>query len=450
MAEAAVSFVTETLLRSLENEVRLQMRLKSEVANISQDLQTIKAYLREADIQAERPNTSNTLKDWVKNVREIAHDIEDCIDDYRYEVARGRVEQRNLAGRARRALGFVTRIVSTHGISDKIQEIRERISRQDGMRKSLGLTGGDEAGGGAGGQDCCRGCCGGGSKGGGSNRWSWHEQKQLAAIPGKDRLVGFAEQKRALASWLTGGRNNCTVIPVVGAGGLGKTTLVSHVYGLKEVENAFARRAWVVVSQSYDPRHILKILIKELRNQKILDQSDTDLWHLNEEVQTCLKNNKCLIVFDDVWDTNFWSSIKSILPSQNRTKTRIIITTRSQEVAKHCKDQAHPAEVKTFPLKRLEYQEAKKLFNQIVFDGDECPKDLQILSHEIIQKCEGMPLAITTIASLLSNANTDDTSRWQNVSKNLSRILAAETNPEVRAFNAVTTVSTAKDSFVYG
>ncbi|KAK4275268.1 hypothetical protein QN277_018382 [Acacia crassicarpa] len=424
MAETAVKYVSETLIRTLESEVRLQLALKSEVAKISQDLQTIQAYLREADIQAERSmNTNNMVKDWVNNVREIAHDIEDVIDKYRYEVARRQVEERDLARFARQAVGFVTRILSTHEIIDEILVIRERISRQDAMRQSLGLIGGEGGG------------------GGGVNSWSWGDQKQLAPLLEKDHVVGFTDEKATLVNWLTKGKNSCTVIPVVGPGGIGKTTLVSQVYRLKAVENTFERRAWVVVSQSYDAKDILKKLIKELKSQKALESSDTDMWYLNEEVQNCLKNNKCLIVFDDVWDTNFWNTIKSIVPSQNKNRSRIIITTRRQGVADHCKGNSQTSEVKLLRLKSLEYHEAKKLFSQIVFDGGECPKDLQILSHDIIQKCDGIPLAITTIASLLSKANTDDISSWQNVSKNLSRILATDSNAEVRVLNAVVSES---------
>ncbi|XP_054819070.1 disease resistance protein RPM1-like [Prosopis cineraria] len=383
----------------------------------------MKAYLKDADVQAERSSTNSMVKDWVRNVREIAHDIEDVIDKYRYRVARRKIEQRHHAGLAGRAVGFVTRIVSNHEISDEIQEIRERISRQDGIRKSLGLTGGEEGGG-----------------GGRTNGWSWQDQKQVAPILEEHQVVGFQEQKRTLMNLLNRGKN-MTVIPVVGQGGLGKTTLVSQLYRLKEVENNFHRRAWVEVSQSYDSKHMLKTLIRELKSQKDFESDKAGIRHLNEQAQNCLKNNKCLIVFDDVWDTDFWDSIKSILPPQNKNGSRIIITTRRQAVADHCKGHAHTAEVKPLNMKPLEHQEAKKLFNRVVFDGDECPKDLQILSHEIIQKCEGIPLAITTIGSLLSKANPDDISKWQNVSKNLSRILATDTNPEVRVLNAIVSES---------
>ncbi|XP_054818407.1 disease resistance protein RPM1-like [Prosopis cineraria] len=425
MAETAVNFVTETLIRSLENEVRLQLGLKSEVEKISKHLQTMKAHLREADERAESSNTNNTMKDWVRNVREIAHDIEDVIDDYKYQVARRRTKRRDFVGLAR---GFVTGIVSSHRINDEIQEINARILRYGQMRESLGLTGGDAGGG-----------------GGGSNGWSWQDQKLLEPLVERDQFVGFRVRKEELDNYLTHGKSICTVIPIVGSGGHGKTSLVNQVYRFMN-ENTFTRRAWVDVTRSYEIRDILKKLIKQLKSDNRKNkgiESDMDIRLLNEEVKNCLREFKCLIVFDDVWDTNFWNSIKNIIPPRSASKSRIIITTRDQEVAKNCMAPAHTAQVKPLRLKPLEFEEAEELFNCVVFDGKKCPTDLQILSRKIIQKCEGIPRSITTIGSLLSNGNTDyDVSKWQNVSKNLGRILANHNNhPKVRALNAAVSES---------
>ncbi|XP_054791498.1 disease resistance protein RPM1-like [Prosopis cineraria] len=423
MAETAVNFVTETLLRSLEKEVKLQLELKSEVANIRQDLRTIMAFLREADVQAERSNMSYMVKDWVSNVREIAHQIEDVVDDYRYEVARRRTGPRDFLGQARRAGGFARRIVSAHQISGDIEDVRERLSRQVEIRKGLGLTGGEV----------------GASGGRGSNSLSWQELKQLRPVGDENELVGFEAHKENLNNSITLGNQN-TVIPIAGEAGLGKTTLVCQLYRHhKKVQEFAAHRAWVDVTQTFDTRNVLKKLIQQLKSQKDFEMGNMETRDLIDEVRNFLQENRCLIVFDDVWVSRFWDEIKHILPSR-QNGSRIIITTRINEVASHCKGNTHST--KPFVLKRLERQQAKELFFRFAFQGDECPENLRILSDEIIQKCNGLPLAITTIGSLLSKTNLDnDVSKWQNVHKSLSRVLANDDTDAGKALNMVVSES---------
>ncbi|XP_054793690.1 disease resistance protein RPM1-like [Prosopis cineraria] len=131
---------------------------------------------------------------------------------------------------------------------------------------------------------------------------------------------------------------------------------------------------------------------------------NTETRDLIEEVRNCLQENRRLTDFDDVWATGFWDEIKKILPSEQNGSS-IIITTRKNE--------------------------AEEPFTRIAFHGDECPQDLRLLSDEIIDKCKGLPLAITTIGSLLSKTNIDNddvSTKWQNVHKNLSRLLANDTD----------------------
>lgn len=48
------------------------------------------------------------------------------------------------------------------------------------------------------------------------------------------------------------------MIPLVGEGGIGKTTLTKNVYDDEAVQGHFDCRAWISVSQMYDKDKILK------------------------------------------------------------------------------------------------------------------------------------------------------------------------------------------------
>ena len=61
----------------------------------------------------------------------------------------------------------------------------------------------------------------------------------------------------------TSGRN-LTVVPIVGMGGAGKTTLAKAVYNDAKVKNHFGLKAWYCVSEVYDALRITKGLLQEI------------------------------------------------------------------------------------------------------------------------------------------------------------------------------------------
>ncbi|PON31368.1 NB-ARC domain containing protein, partial [Parasponia andersonii] len=95
------------------------------------------------------------------------------------------------------------------------------------------------------------------------------------------------------------------VLPIVGMGGLGKTTLAQLVYndGRWE-EHDFALRAWVTVSTDFDVYKIMKIILDQVspgNSRHNSEEPTAPQLALNE----ALKDKKFLIVLDDIWDEDY-------------------------------------------------------------------------------------------------------------------------------------------------
>jgi len=104
--------------------------------------------------------------------------------------------------------------------------------------------------------------------------------------------------------------------------------------------------------------------------------------------------NRCLFVIDDIWDKDTWNLIQCALVGS--PESRIITTTRKLEVAKAVGD--------FYMIKTLSDANSKELLHTRIFGAKDKSHDTEFhrMSDKILSKCCGVPIAIITIASLLS------------------------------------------------
>ena len=130
------------------------------------------------------------------------------------------------------------------------------------------------------------------------------------------------------------GGNKVSVIPVIGAGGIGKTTLVQIIYDHPQVKQLFGEvRAWITVSTEFDLPAIAKKIIRKFSSSSQIN-GDEDQQELLEKMRDALTGKKFLLVLDDVWseDRGKWNTLKSCFKSAE-SGSKIIVTTRSAKVA---------------------------------------------------------------------------------------------------------------------
>ncbi|CDP20919.1 unnamed protein product [Coffea canephora] len=204
-------------------------------------------------------------------------------------------------------------------------------------------------------------------------------------------------------------RVNVTVIPLVGLGGIGKTTLAQLVYNDKWVQDHFSIKAWVCVSEDYDATRITKELLGEL-DIPFSDMSE-NLNSLQMKLQLGLTQKKFLLVLDDFWnrDYNDWDKLK-VLFKGGLQGSKIIVTTRDEKIAlMMCKKES------IYHLDLMKEGDSWSLFKKHAFeniDGNQS-SELEQIGKKIVKKCGGLPLAVKTVAGLLRSETTAE--EWKDI-----------------------------------
>lgn len=227
----------------------------------------------------------------------------------------------------------------------------------------------------------------------------------------EDAMVGFNDQLLQVMSALTTYELNRLTIPIVGMGGIGKTTLASNVFNNPTIREYFPVRAWVTVSQVYTVREILLCLLHHISNIYVNEQKRSDD-QLGELLYKELFGRKHLIVMDDVWDIEAWDSIRRFLPPSN-DGSRILITTRLSNLA------VDFGSCSPYEMKFLGDAQSWDLLCEKVFVKSGCPVEMEELGRSIAKKCGGLPLAIVVIGGLLANSEMSR-EYWGSVDANVA------------------------------
>ncbi|XP_027180872.1 disease resistance protein RPM1-like [Coffea eugenioides] len=400
MAETVLSFVLDQLSTFLREEGRLLGGLRQEVQFIRDELGHMRAFLREAEAKEE--DALPRLQEWIKQVREAAYDTEDILDEF---VARfARHPATGFYGSVRRIFSSIKNLRARHRVASEIQGIKPRIKSISAAHQRYQSEYGISAQ--------------ASNSLSAVNNTTWRYSRDDALLVEEAKLVGIDQRKNHLISeLLEGDDHQLKVVSVVGMGGLGKTTLVKKVHEDPEVRRHFPVRAWVTVSQTCDFQFLLKDLIRQLHEEgkKPVPQSIESLntTELKKFVKDFLQQGgRYAIVFDDVWDVEFWNTIKFALPESSHGGNRVMLTTRKADVAS-----ASCTESLGFVhrMEPLSFEDSWTLFCNKIFKGNSCPGHLMDVAKVILGKCEGLPLAILAISGLLALKDVNRIDEWEMV-----------------------------------
>ncbi|KAF7087607.1 hypothetical protein CFC21_090780 [Triticum aestivum] len=375
-ATGAMSSLLPKLGELLMEEYKLKESVKNGIGELKAELESMQAALVKVS-SVPLDQLDPQVKIWANEVRELSYAVEDSLDSFVRRVEGVEPTKPKIKHLLKAARNEFTKFKARHEIASdvkdiesQVRKIKERYDRYkiDDVVANLATTPVDP---------------------------------RLPALYKKlSDLVGIDEPINELIKILSEGIHmpdkNPKIVSVVGFGGLGKTTLAKALYD--KLSKTYQCQAFVPVGQNPNTQKVLRDILLELDTGLSRATETMVEWQLINQLQKILAGKRYFIVIDDIWDTQTWDVIKCAFVDSH-PESRLIITTRIVDVATKAGGIYH--------MQPLSDDYSKILFYTRT-SGSEGPAEV---TTKILKKCGGVPLAITTIASLLVGKHSEDWSK---------------------------------------
>uniref|UniRef100_A0A0D9XS80 NB-ARC domain-containing protein n=1 Tax=Leersia perrieri TaxID=77586 RepID=A0A0D9XS80_9ORYZ len=371
-----------------------------DLRKLEKTIRRIHATLHDAEQHWEIREVSAKLR--LKELKELAYDAEDVVEEYEYEVklckAKALEKSSSTTNHKRKRQEeneAFPRDAGTVPVSTEMaSQIRMLLQRFDNLVEyhhnfTLSVSDGVRL----------------------ADTSTVRTNRETSSVVVAQTILGRDEEKDKIIEILIPREGNnvespVSVFAIVGMGGVGKTTLAQIVYNDSRMQESFDMRAWVCVSEKFDVHALTRSIICSLKKGGVIYQNIV-LEKLVDEI----RGKKVLLVLDDVWNegAECWTNLCK--PMMTTELCKIIVTTRSERVAKL---------VQTKPnfhnLNCLSFEQSWLLFKQQVaftVDQENALSDLVEIGRAIVKKCKGLPLVIKTLASMLRWETSEQ--RWRDV-----------------------------------
>ncbi|XP_028110867.1 putative disease resistance protein RGA4 [Camellia sinensis] len=375
MAVPFLPFVLQNLNTLIQNEVGLLSGVNKEMKKLSSTLSTIQDVLEDAE---QKQLQDKHIQNWLKELNDAAYEADDILDECATEALQCESKGQGYGSLKKVRTSLLTcyplqNILFRHKIGNRIKEVTEKFDEIAAKRK-FHLNVGDVG-----------------------TRVLYDESRETSSLITQPELYGRGEEKEEIVTVLVENVRDIdavSVYPILGIGGLGKTTLAQMVFNDDRVKGHFEPKIWVYVSQDFNLKRVIKETIKSASGEV---SQDLDLGSLQRTLQDKLNGRRYLIVFDDVWDEDQekWDGLKYLLACGSKGAS-VIVTTRVDKVASIMGTISAPR------LSFLSQENCWLLFRQRAFGrGNEEHPNLVAIGKEIVKKCGGVPLAAKALGGLM-------------------------------------------------
>uniref|UniRef100_A0ACD5ZPW2 Uncharacterized protein n=1 Tax=Avena sativa TaxID=4498 RepID=A0ACD5ZPW2_AVESA len=314
-------------------------------------------------------------KAWLQELKTVAYKANEIFDEFKYEALRREAKKnghyRELGFDAVKLFPAHNRVVFRHRMGSKLCKILKAVEVLIAEMQAFGFKYQPQP----------------------PVSHEWRETDHVIIDPQEIASRSRYEDKKNIVDILLGeARNtNITVVPIVGMGGLGKTTLAQLIYNEPEIKKHFQLLLWVCVSEIFDVNSLAKSIVETAGGAAASNKAPLD------SLQKLVCGKRYLLVLDDVWnrEVHKWEKLKVCL-QQGGSGSAVLTTTRDKQVAEIM------GADRTYQLKDLENKFLKEIIEARAFSsGKEKHVVLVKMVDEIVKRCRGSPLAANALGSVL-------------------------------------------------
>ncbi|XP_038978350.1 putative disease resistance protein RGA4 [Phoenix dactylifera] len=192
------------------------------------------------------------VKSWLAALKNAAYEADDILDDFNVEAKRRKAEiQIDMTKKVRSFFSLGNPVSFRLKMGRELHAIVEKIEKLVDEGNKFGFTVKTQA---------------------------QKDRPQTHSYVDESKVIGREEDKAKIVELLLAHDNNrnVAVLPIVGMGGLGKTTLAQLIYKDETVEKHFEPRMWVCVSDEFDVKKLAKDIIASATGAKC-ELSDMEL-----------------------------------------------------------------------------------------------------------------------------------------------------------------------------
>ncbi|XP_078158322.1 disease resistance protein RGA2-like [Carex rostrata] len=370
LLSALIPVVLQKAADSLFQRIGEMRGINDQRERLHNMLLEIQAVLPDAE---EKANSNIAVKSWLEKLETAAYEADDMLDEFCYEeLRRDAVRRGHKVDNVSAFFSLENPALLRYKMSGKLKKI---LGRLDGLVVQIGRFGFAHG-----------------------QRVHVTNRIRTDSLMVDSTVVGRDEDKEKILRLLLEGceSDNLKVVPVVGMGGLGKTTLAQLVYNDPRVKEYFNLQLWVCVSEEFNIGHLVKSIIELVEGGCNLSIDNMEM--LQRHLHQVLCGKRYILVLDDVWNENAneWERLRAWLNGGDSGSV-VIVTTRSGRVG------TIMGTVESYNLGCLGVEESWGLFQKRAFSKGvkEC-QELVEIGKNMVQNCRGLPLAISTLGSLMS------------------------------------------------
>ncbi|CAO2149660.1 unnamed protein product [Urochloa humidicola] len=368
-----------SLLRKLDELARTEDRVRQ----LRDDLGSINTKLVKL---SQVDNPSLTVNYWMKDVRELSYEMEDCVD------------QLINADDANTKMDWIDNLL---GFKNRVAEARERYDR---FNLEYGLSNHTTTL---------------------NHHFGMVSREPSPVIPVGPVIPVISIKLHLLVERKNNDQNDLKlkVVSILGVEGVGKSMLSQKLW--RELGGRFECQAFVRTAKKPDIRMILISILSQIYPHERPEACQVP--DLIRDIKKHLKDKRYFIVIDDLWAVSVWDTLSRSFPEGNRCSL-IMTTTTIEDVALACCSY-DPEYI--FRMRPLSAEHSNQLFIKRVFGtGEGCPEQFSDVSDDIVRKCRGLPLAIICMASLVARQK-ETVEQWRHVQNLLSHNLRSNSSAEV-------------------